>query len=337
MNVLRELRYLYRRKKLLYKMKKDGKEKIYSLNISKTEKTKMLKDYKKANKKQHVSFEEYNQYSFSTLQESERNEFISIYDMELIYKKYTFPKIRELFCNKELFLKRYNKYIKRKWMVVNNSVKIEDLDKFISNNDCIIKKNYGSRGIGVKKINKGTDPKEILNSYANDGAILEECIDGNKEIQNFHPSSLNTIRVVTFSKNDKIVIFGASLRTGNNGSNVDNAHSGGIFSQIDIETGIVNSNGIDANGNVYINHPYSDVKFKGFKIPLWDSVKKVCIDACKEEPDIRFAGWDVAINSENEVLLIEGNYAPDFDLMQSPQKIGVKKKVYSILKELDIR
>ena len=43
---------------------------------------------------------------------------------------------------------------------------------------------------------------------------------------------------------------------------------------------------------------------------------------------LTLAGYDVEI--------IECNHAPDFDVMQSPLKIGVKQKLYDKLRELNI-
>ena len=180
------------------------------------------------------------------------------------------------------------------------------------------------------------DAEKIISQYSKSGAIVEECVRGNKEIQAFHPNSLNTIRVVTFSNGDKKEVFGAFLRTGRNGSSIDNAHAGGIFAQINIETGIIESDGINSDGEMFKVHPYSNLQFKGFKIPLWKEIKELCLEACSTIPNIKFAGWDVTINDNNELQLIEGNHAPDFDVMQSPLKVGVKKKVYKILKEIDI-
>ena len=75
---------------------------------------------------------------------------------------------------------------------------------------------------------------------------------------------------------------------------------------------------------------------KGFKIPNWDKAKEMCVSASLSLPNIRFAGWDVAIRNDGVLEIIEGNHAPDFDPMQSPLKIGVRKKVFRTLKEIGI-
>ena len=45
------------------------------------------------------------------------------------------------------------------------------------------------------------------------------------------------------------------------------------------------------------------------------------------------SGWDVIINEDGQLEFIEGNVQPDFDVMQSPLKIGVKKRLYALIKE----
>lgn len=69
-----------------------------------------------------------------------------------------------------------------------------------------------------------------------------------------------------------------------------------------------------------------------FKIPKWNEIVQTCCDASKET-DGFIVGFDVALNSSGQIELVEGNYAPDFDVMQSPLKIGVKKRIYSLIKE----
>ena len=105
------------------------------------------------------------------------------------------------------------------------------------------------------------------------------------------------------------------------------------FAQINVENGIVESDGITTRGEKVEIHPYSGKVIKGFKIPHWDKIKNVCMEAAKKESDIYFAGWDVCINKNGNIELIEANHAPDFDLMQSPLKIGIRNKLNCVLKE----
>ena len=69
--------------------------------------------------------------------------------------------------------------------------------------------------------------------------LAEEFVESHESLAVFHPSSLNTLRVITFRNEDRFEVFGCGLRVGNNGLHVDNAHGGGIFCEIDPKTGII--------------------------------------------------------------------------------------------------
>lgn len=95
---------------------------------------------------------------------------------------------------------------------------------------------------------------------------------------------------------------------------------------------MIESEGIDINGNRYIEHPNSHKRIKGFQIPRWEDIKSICIEASKVIPENPITGWDVVINTKGNIEFIEGNHGPDFDVMQSPLKIGVKRKLYNLIK-----
>ncbi len=162
--------------------------------------------------------------------------------------------------------------------------------------------------------------------------LIEECVDSCNLLKAFHPQSLNTIRVVTVSGKKKACVFGSFFRMGRGNNVVDNAHAGGIFAQININDGTIESDGIDTNGNRFDCHPDTGIRIRGFQIPQWNVIVKTCCEAALEVGN-PITGWDVAINSKGDIVLIEGNYGPDFDVMQSPLKIGVKKEICKIIKD----
>lgn len=63
-------------------------------------------------------------------------------------------------------------------------------------------------------------------------------------------------------------------------SSEENAHSGGIFAAINPDTGIVLS-AISSDAVIYEKHPDTNIKFNGYKIPLWDEVCKVAKDIAR--------------------------------------------------------
>lgn len=47
-------------------------------------------------------------------------------------------------------------------------------------------------------------------------------------------------------------------------------------------------------------------------------------------PDAPIVGWDICIDSNNNIEIIEGNHMLDVDVLQSPLKIGIRTKVKTL-------
>ena len=283
-----------------------------------------------------VDYAEYMyQYEFWGLTEKEKKEFVSRAEMQSVYRRMVKPEIRRCFYNKSLFLQRYSSNVHRKWLVAREA-SFEQFLEMVGSFDCIAKPIDGTLGNGIFKIKRGhpTNGRMLYDDCVKKNILVEECVVGCDELEAFHPASLNTIRVVTISNEEKDVVFGAFLRMGNNGRCVDNAHAGGIFAQINVESGIVESDGVTTGGMNFSTHPYSGILIKGFKIPRWEEIKNVCVKAAKVMPGTYFVGWDVCILQDGQIELIEANHAPDFDLMQSPLKRGVRQKLNTVMEEL---
>ena len=296
-----------------------------------------LRDYKRAFRRHRVTYSEYMySYEYWHLNEEERDKFISTSEMQCIYRKFGSRKVRNLFHDKVAFLKEYKEFAQREWAWAKD-LSLDGFKEMVLRHDCIAKPIDGTRGEGIFKI-VSTDVKDwgaLYSKCVEGNVLLEECVHACDEIASFHPQSLNTIRVVTFSNKEKCIFFGALLRTGAHGSFIDNTHSGGVYAPIDVETGVINHDGIDSKGNTYVAHPDTGVVFIGFQIPRWDEIIETCKKASSRIPDVFFAGWDVCILDDGRIELIEGNHTPDFDGgMQAPFKKGVKERVRSAFEEL---
>lgn len=287
-------------------------------------------DYVDAFRRHRVTFSEYMySYEYWHLNEGERDAFISTSEMQCIYRKLGSRAVRNLFTEKPRFLQAFRDFVSRRWAVAREMSEPEFV-AFLSSCDCILKPLDGTRGEGIRKICEGdaVDLHALYRTCVEQNLLVEECVQACEEISSFHPSSLNTIRVVTISNGERCEVFGALLRMGAHGSVIDNTHAGGVYAPINIETGIVDVEAIDSQNHHYALHPDTGKPIKGFVIPHWDRIVACCKSACRVVPDIHFAGWDVCILPNGKIEIIEGNHAPDFDGgMQAPLKIGVKKKL----------
>ena len=283
--------------------------------------------------KTHITYSEYfDQYKFYDLSKAERKEYITVSEAHRIEAKLN-QKVRDIFWKKDLFLKKFADLIKRDWISLASCKPEEFMSFCLLHPKFIIKPIAETRGTGVDLITtSGTeDVAKVYNDFSGKNFIAEQYITACREFAEFNPDSLNTIRVVTYLNGHVFRIVGSFIRMGLPGFRVDNAHAGGIFAYVDIETGTVASEGINTNGERFEFHPGSKKLIRGFEIPNWEKVTDTCKQAASIIPEAKIIGWDVAIRDDYEVIIIEGNHMPDFDLMQSPSRRGIKKKFYEII------
>ena len=294
-----------------------------------------LSDYKDALNKHWVSYNEYAyQYKFYQKSEEERNEYVSRLKMAYFYWRYTPGAAKAIFRNKTQFLNFFHENIHRAWIYAP-SASYDEFVKMVSTFDCIIKPCDGKLGKGVSKVFKDDTSKDMKSLYAycqKNRMLVEQCIEACEELMALHPESLNTIRVVTIANKEKACVFSSVLRTGVGNSVVDNSHAGGISAQINVKDGIVETDGANTHGERFVAHPDSGIVFKGFQIPMWDTiVETVCRAARQTQNPI--TGWDVVVNSDQKVEFIEGNYGPDMDMMQARYNRGVKTRLFALIAE----
>ncbi|WP_423149175.1 sugar-transfer associated ATP-grasp domain-containing protein [Rubrolithibacter danxiaensis] len=172
----------------------------------------------------------------------------------------------------------------------------------------------------------GTFALEIKDAkiYKNGSAIslgeLKDLLTGNKWIIQkrledqhealgcFHEQSVNTIRLITVHSGSSTEVIGAALRMGTGGSRVDNWNAGGIFVQIETETGKLKKHAFfkPKYGTKVEKHPDSDIVFEGYKLPFFKEAVDKAMYFHSLLSGIYSIGWDIAITAKGPVF-IEGN------------------------------
>lgn len=264
---------------------------------------------------------DYKIFAMYNLNSNERKNIITRSFNNSLVKKYNDVNSIHLFKNKNEFNAFYNDYLNRDWLYLDD---FNEYKRFVNKyHKIVIKPNDSSCGTNVRIIEATPDLKNYNILKENSTLLLEEVITQNDEINKIYPLSINTIRVVTL--NGKIMM--AFFRIGNNGNVVDNFNHGGMVATIDILTGIVSSNAIDKKGNTYEMHPFNNKTIKGFTIPYWKDVIKLCEEVSHKCDKVNYVGWDIAIGN-NKLYLVEGNEFPGHDIYELPifqtNKVGHK-------------
>lgn len=140
--------------------------------------------------------------------------------------------------------------------------------------------------------------------------IAQEAIKQHPVFASINPSSVNTLRVMTYILNDNIYHIPIALRMGTGNSRVDNIHAGGLV------VGVLNNGellpsayqlGYGDNKNRFIMHPSTGVEFKNIVLPAIDKVIESAYSIHSRFPRLGIASWDFTVDEDNNPIFIEAN------------------------------
>ncbi len=285
-----------------------------------------------------TSLNDYFAYGFYKLKPNGKNEWITYRRYHKIQDLLNDKNDIDILRDKSKFNVRFSEFVKRESCVFSEMTVDEFKSFFAKHHTVFVKDTQSYRGRGISSYTDGDIDLDKLYKELQETKsvyLLEPKIKEIKSLEDFHPWSINTIRIVTVydDKKDVVHFMNARIRMGNNKRNVDNFHASGIGANIDIETGIINSIGYDMFENTYIKHPLTGKQIIGFQIPYWEECKKFAEKAAKHLPSVRYVGWDIVIMENGEFLLIEGNDNADHDFQQLHNK-GLWKEYKALLEDM---
>lgn len=283
---------------------------------------------------------DYFQYGFYFKRRPAREQFVTIGKLRTFNHVCNDPEKAKIFSDKAEFARVFKDYIGRDVLDMKHT-SLEEFKTFVGKHSkMFVKPQDGTYGRGVSIVEcDSLNAEELYKKFYGKNVLVEEVIVQHPLMAKFNNSSLNSIRIVTLVKADgkPVILPGSVIRIGRAGRIADNFHHNGLGAQIDNETGLICSVGIDKAGNKHIVHPDSKLTLLGFKIPLWNEIKECVCAAALVVPGVRYVGWDVAVTDDNRVVLIEGNDRADPDVGQMSDGIGkwpVFKKYMNEIKAL---
>ena len=227
------------------------------------------------------------------------------------------PSYYDVVNDKATFLKIYHDFAKRDYLDLRQNDK-DAFTTFIHHHSLFMAKPVDQLcGKGIEKIDsRNFDDEELYERLIKQQQfLLEELIIQDDTMASLNPSSINTIRIVTILKNDKVYMPFMALRMGRSGVVVDNFNHGGLNALIN-EKGEVYTLAVTKDEREYEYHPDSHVKIKGFKIPHFAKLLETADAIARVTPELGMCGWDFCIAKDKGIVAIEGNHLPGYDLYQ---------------------
>lgn len=163
---------------------------------------------------------------------------------------------------------------------------------------------------------------EVFDKYGKN-FVIEELAKQHPAMASLNPSSLNTIRVITFRKEDEVLICMAICRIGKPGNVVDNFAAGGMGCVVK-EDGYLSEYAYTKVYSEKKNKTYTDIVLKDFRIPGFENVKAFVKKAHLAMPQFLLLAWDIAIGEDEQPIFIEynTNFCNLFELEQGQALFG---------------
>ena len=207
----------------------------------------------------------------------------------------------------------------------------------------------GSQGQGFYKLSyhdgkyflnhEEATPEQILEILTDEHSqyFVTEYIQQHHDIDKIYSGAVNTMRIITFMKDGKTQEIGnAYMRFGSQKTGaVDNMGAGGMFAQIDMDTGRFHNGKIITENSILpcANHPDTGEPIEGY-IPNWDLIKQGLKDLNACMPQLEYLGFDVAV-TEDGMKLPEINRAPGYPKIETFNRPTIDYLLYKLEKKME--
>ncbi|MEX0922629.1 MAG: sugar-transfer associated ATP-grasp domain-containing protein [Rhodovibrionaceae bacterium] len=152
------------------------------------------------------------------------------------------------------------------------------------------------------------------------GCLVQPAARNHPQLAGLSGGALATVRVVTcIDERGEVEITNAAMRfSRGTRSVVDNFHAGGLAAKVEVGSGMLGaatSMGLRAAPAWYEVHPDNGARIAGRVLPRWEEAVSLARRAHEAFDTRVFVGWDIAL-LESGWYLVEGNAAPDLDIIQ---------------------
>lgn len=281
-----------------------------------------------------IPFRDFYQCRCDELTYAQISQIVPLVEQRKLWRRVNSKESHDILCDKFKSYQLFKIFYKRDVVLLDGLESKDEYAAFSKTHPRFIVKPLGMNcGKGIHFIDTLSNPVTIDNlmeSFPN-GLIAEELITQAQVLAQFHPTSVNTLRINTVNYGDSVEVKWPCLRIGRGGSIVDNAGAGGVFGAIDPNTGVIIA-ASDEFHHSFANHPDTDVPIIGFQIPQWQEACVLAEQLARCIPDCHFVGWDFAL-TDNGWVMVEGNYGPLL-IWQIAVGRGIRKEFLQMKKHL---
>ena len=270
-----------------------------------------------------TGFQDYLDWDFVLLSRRERRTYITHPKSNHLARKLNDPVLRGVFADKARFNARFERWLGRAWIDVRET-DAAGLAAFLAEHPVVMAKvpdslsGHGIERVEAAEVDDVAAWRERLLERRQ--FLVEEFIAQHPEMARLNPSSVNSLRVITYFDGAETRHLASVLKIGNGGA-IDNFSGGGMYTMLDDE-GVAHSPAFDESGTSYAVHPLSGTPIVGFRVPLYERILPMVDEMSRVIPRVPYVGWDIAIAPDRPIV-IEGN--PNSGVYQAkPSVSGVR-------------
>ena len=184
--------------------------------------------------------------------------------------------------------------------------------------DVVIKPSMiGMWGTGVRifnsrngMINDQESVDDLFKSF-NTNYIIQKKVEQHERMSLLNPTSLNTLRVLSYRHGDEVTVLYAVVRIGRRNKMVDNETAGGINADVDLGSGCIKDYAYGTPSEKHIVKTDVGTILKGFTIPSFKEALASVKELHLRLPYFHLVGWDFGIDTLGRPIMIEWNRCPD--------------------------
>lgn len=284
--------------------------------------------------------EEYLCFELSKQDINQREQWVSDFDRY----KYIFSlndiKDSQVFNNKNRLYRELKEFYKRDAVGISKAGDLGRFQAFVEKHPVFVKKQvYEGCGRSIELVDINHTNKSLEDTFyeliGQGEHILEERIYNDPYVSALNPSSVNTVRCITFNTKNGIDIPFCFMKIGRNGSFVDNGGAGGLLVGVDRNTGKLSKYAFDERNVRYDKHPDSGVVFDEITLPNWGELLDICKEISVKFPSVKCIGWDFAYTC-NGWVIVEGNGMTQLIGPQITEGGPIKEQIESIMNNIEL-
>ncbi|MEZ5773879.1 MAG: sugar-transfer associated ATP-grasp domain-containing protein [Hyphomicrobiaceae bacterium] len=166
--------------------------------------------------------------------------------------------------------------------------------------------------------------REIVANFGS-GYLFQERVKPHEGVRAICGERIATVRLYTLNGKSGPKVFRGVWKIPAGRNMADNFwRKGNILAAFDYESGAITRaiTGFALDQKELSHHPDTGHPLVGAVIPNFEEVVALALDGARVFSEIPLIGWDIAPTDEGGVI-VEGNFAPDFKLVQMAERRGI--------------